>query len=307
MGLVTVRVPATTANLGPGYDSFGLALDLHNVFRAELAPQWAVEVRGEYTQNLRADADNPVALAMSSVFAHAGRPDHAAHLICDNAIPTGRGLGSSAAAIVGGLLLGASLAGVTFEPGELVRLATRIEGHPDNVAAAISGGFTISAIEDGEPVSRQVPIGAGLAVVLAVSREPFMTSRARELLPDRVPHRDAASNAGSAAMLAAGIITGREDLLAAGLHDRLHEQYRSGALPGFERVVGALVQAGAVGAVLSGAGPTVVGLVPAADDDTALERAREVAGKAAAAVEGAGSYRAPVAVGIDRLGARLEG
>lgn len=307
MGGVTVRVPATTANLGPGYDAFGLALDLHNVFSAELAEDWSVVLHGEGADTLRADAENPVARAMTVAFETAGRPDLRAALVCDNAIPTGRGLGSSAAAIVGGLVLGAALAGATFASEDLVRMATRIEGHPDNVAAAILGGFTISTIEGGDPVARSVPIGAGLAVVLAVARSPFKTTQSRDLLPDRVPHSDAAYNAGHAAMLAAGIITGSDDLIAAGLHDRLHEQYRSDSLPGFEQVTQALTRAGAAGAVLSGAGPTVVGLVPAFDDGSALERARRISALAAEDVERAGSYRPPAALALDRRGARIEG
>ncbi len=185
MGRVTVRVPATSANLGPGYDAFGLALGIDNIFSAELAGSWEVEVAGEGAEYLKADATNPVAQAMARVFADAGHPRQAARLRCDNAIPTGRGLGSSAAAIVGGLVLGSALVGRPYDSGTLLELATEIEGHPDNVAAAIHGGFVISAMEAGEPVAHSVPIGRGLAAILAVSELPFETATGASIAASR--------------------------------------------------------------------------------------------------------------------------
>ena len=300
-----VRVPATAANLGPGYDSFGLALDLHNTFEATPADGWKVEFARADNAGLPADERNPVVRAMQRAYRELGRAEVPARLVCDNAVPTGRGLGSSAAAIVGGLMLGAALCDARFACDELVRLATAIEGHPDNVAAAVLGGFTITTTEAGVPVARSMPLAAGLAAVLAIAEEPFQTSDARDLLPQAVPHADAAFNASHAAVLTAGLLTGNAGWISDGLHDRLHEQYRESALPGFDGVARALVTAGAAGAVLSGAGPTVLALVTAADDEQALAGAREVARSAAGPVAAAGAYRAPVAVSIDRRGAVL--
>lgn len=300
MPRVSVRVPATTANLGAGYDAFGLALGLSNTFTAELAQEWSVEVVGEGTDYLRTDGSNAVARAMSRVFDAAGVPGRAAHIVSENRIPTGRGLGSSAAVIVGGLLLGNALVEHPLSEPELFALATEIEGHPDNIAAAFYGGFTISAGSGGDAIVYQVPIDAGLAVVLAISESPLQTKLARKALPKFVPHEDAAFNAGRASMFVAGIASGRVDLISAGLHDRIHEQYRAHLIEGFDEVVAALVGAGADGAVLSGAGPTVIGLVTGADDDAAFARATEVALAAAPSVVAVGGHLQPIALRVER-------
>lgn len=305
MGRVTVRVPATSANLGPGYDAFGLALGIYNTFSAEHAEEWSIEVEGTDAEHLKTDASNPVAAAMMRAFADAGRTDLSAHLRCENAIPTGRGLGSSAAAIVGGYMLGNALVGQACDADTLLERATEIEGHPDNVAAAIHGGFTISAMEEDRPSAFCIPVTGGVAAVLVVSRLPYQTKRARRLLPAQVPHADAAFNAGRAALLATGLALGREDLISMGAHDRLHESYRFAALPDAALIISALREAGADAAMLSGAGPTVIGLVCAEDDDSAVERGRGVAARCGAAVTTIDSYRAPAVVTIDRTGASV--
>lgn len=300
MSRVSVSVPATTANLGAGYDAFGLALGLSNTFTAELAQEWTVEVIGEGADHFRTDGSNAVARAMARVFDAAGAPGRTAHIVSENRIPTGRGLGSSAAVIVGGLLLGNALVERPLTEPELFALATEIEGHPDNIAAAFYGGFTISADAGSDAIVYPVPISAGLATVVAVSKSPLQTKLARKALPQFVPHEDAAFNAGRASMLVAGIASGRVDLIAAGLHDRIHEQYRAHLIDGFDAVVAAFMSAGADGAVLSGAGPTVIGLVTAGDDDAAFARASEVAYAAAPAVAAAGGHLAPIALRVER-------
>lgn len=300
MSRVSVSVPATTANLGAGYDAFGLALGLSNTFTAELAQEWTVEVIGEGADHFRTDGSNAVARAMARVFDAAGVPGRTAHIVSENRIPTGRGLGSSAAVIVGGLLLGNALVERPLTEPELFALATEIEGHPDNIAAAFYGGFTISADAGSDAIVYPVPISAGLATVVAVSKSPLQTKLARKALPQLVPHEDAAFNAGRASMFVAGIASGRVDLIAAGLHDRIHEQYRAHLIDGFDAVVAAFMSAGTDGAVLSGAGPTVIGLVTAVDDDAAFARASEVAYAAAPAVAAAGGHLAPIALRVER-------
>lgn len=303
MGVRAVT-PATSANLGPGYDSFGLALDLHNEFEATLASDWDVVVEGEGAGTLHADGRNQVAVAMARAFADAGRPGLRAAVTCRNGIPVGRGLGSSSAAIVGGLLLGYALADIEPGPERVLRLATEIEGHPDNVAAALFGGFTVCA-PGAVPahVTRIDPAG-GLAAVVALGEAPLATSESRGALPVSVPHADAAANGARAALVALGLALGDPVALTAGLKDAIHEPYRQSLVSDLEAVREALVTAGAGAAVLSGAGPTVAALVQADDDRLALERARVIAEAARPALASLGRGRVE-ALGVDRMGARV--
>ncbi|MDP2401493.1 MAG: homoserine kinase, partial [Actinomycetota bacterium] len=154
MDAVTIRVPASAANLGPGYDAFGLALGLYNTFSAQPAEEWHVDVRGEGAGRLATDGHNRVAQAMKRAFREIG-PDapRAARITCDNRIPTARGLGSSAAAIVGGLVLADAMCGSPLGRDRLLELAVELEGHPDNVAAALLGGFTIGWSDEDGPAA----------------------------------------------------------------------------------------------------------------------------------------------------------
>ncbi len=300
----SVLVPATSANLGPGFDSFGLALDLHNRFDAELAPEWEVTVEGEGAGRLSTGADNRVASAMARLFAEVGRPELAARIHSVNLVPTGSGLGSSSSAIVGGLLLGQELAGVEIGDQRLLELAAEIEGHPDNVAAALFGGFTVCWSDEGRTRSARFEPARGLAVVVVPATTELATSTARGMLPDAVPHEDAAFNVAHAGLLAASIATGRPELLGAALEDRLHEPYRAPAVADLQAVHDALRDAGAAGVALSGAGPTVIGLVAADTDELAHAQAVEVAERAADRIRELGTRRAPQALRIDRQGAR---
>ncbi len=301
---VRVSVPASSANIGPGFDAFGLALDLRNTFVAEVADEWTVELSGEGAQTLPRDAGNPVAQAAARVFAEAGVRG-GAHIRCDNRVPPGEGLGSSAAAVVGGLMLGDALSGAGLSHADILALATEIEGHPDNAAASLHGGFTVCWY-DGAPRSLRIEPGCGLAVVLVRATHSLATTESRSLLPAEVPHADAAFNAGRAGLLVAAVSLGDENALAAGLTDRIHEPYRRAAIPDIELVRAALIDAGATGAVLSGAGPTMVGLVSAQDGDAARERAARVAAAATAAVTHLPHRHPPFALGIDMSGATVE-
>lgn len=300
-----VLVPGTSANLGPGFDSFGLALDIFNRFEAELADDWSVSVEGEGAGVLRTDGGNRVAQAMARAFAEAGRPELRASIGCVNHIALGNGLGSSAAAIVGGLMLGERLAEVEFGQQRLLELAAEMEGHPDNVAAAFVGGFTVCWTTDsgGYRFARFQP-ARGLAAVVVVATGELSTKTARSMLPEAVPHADAAFNVAHAGLLAASIATGRPELLGAALSDRLHEPYRASAVGDLRAVVDILRDAGAAGVALSGAGPTIIGLVAGETDELAHELALEVAERASDAVRALGTRRAPEALRIDRAGAR---
>ena len=300
-----VLVPASSANLGPGFDSFGLALDLHNRFEAELAPEWSVSVEGEGADTLAVDGSNRVAAGMAAAFAAAGRPELRARIECVNGIALGNGLGSSAAAIVGGLLLGQALAGAELGDQRLLELANEIEGHPDNVAASLSGGFTVCWNQAGIVHSARFEPARGLAAVVVVANAGLATTAARAMLPDAVSHADAAFNAARAGLLAASIATGRPELLGAALADRLHQPYRAAAVPDLQAIHEILMEAGAAGVALSGAGPTIIGLVAANTDEAAHALAEEVAQRASAAVRVLGTRRPPQALRIDRAGARM--
>lgn len=308
MAGVTVQVPATSANLGSGYDSFGLALGLYNRVSAELSmsDEWHVQVLGEGEGDPALATDNRVVTGMVRLFAEAGRPDQAAHVFCRNDVPIGRGLGSSSAAIVAGLVAANELAGRPFGESDIFRMAAELEGHPDNVAAALAGGFTM-CWGDGRAEFARVEPAAGLAAVCVVSDEPLSTARARDLLPASVPHGDAAFNVGRAGLLAAGIALGRRDLIGSGMHDRLHEPYRLAAVPDLEAVAEALCVAGADGAALSGSGPTVIGLVSGPDDAAAMKRALDTSARVAGLLAGMPGRRPPFAVTIDRTGSTLTG
>jgi len=302
---VSLNVPATSANLGPGYDSFGLALDLSNRFSAELAPEWGVEVVGEGAGTLATDGSNKIAQAMARTFEEAGEGGRCARIFCVNKIPPGQGLGSSAAAIVGGMLMADALSEVPLGRNRVFEMAAEMEGHPDNVAAALFGGMTISWKDDG-PRCVALDPASGLATVVVFASEPLGTQESRHLLPDTVPHVDAARNAARAGLLVAGMSSGREDLIAAGLVDCIHERYRTIAVPDLAHVRSVLTEAGALGAVLSGAGPTVIALVHGKDDAAALDAAVTVAQRAGAALRGIPTRRPPQVIGIERRGTVLD-
>lgn len=300
-----VLVPASSANLGPGFDSFGLALELHNRFEAELAAEWRVDVAGAGAESLATDGTNLAAVAMARAFAEADHPELRAEIGCVNNVPTGSGLGSSSAAIVGGLLLGEALAEADFGPVRMLELAAELEGHPDNVAAALFGGFTVCWRDRGLARCARFEPARGLAAVVVPAVGELATRTARAMLPDAVPHEDAAFNVAHAGLLAASIATGRPELLGAALADRLHEPYRAAAVADLEIVHDILADAGAAGVALSGAGPTVIGLVAGDTDEAAHALAEQVAGRAADRIRELGGRLAPQALRVDRTGARM--
>jgi homoserine kinase len=300
---VAVRVPASSANLGPGYDAFGLALALHARFEAEAADAWTIIVRGEGAEVLSTTSDNAVVRAMHAVATSLDRVLAPCSLMCDNGIPLGRGLGSSAAAVVGGVLLADAFLEAKLPRSRVLELASAVEGHPDNVAAAIFGGFTVSYPGEEGPSCARIEPAAGLAVVVALGDQPLSTGLAREAIPRTVPHDRAAANAAHAALTALGIGLGDAALTRVGLVDRIHEPYRASLVPDLEEVRSALLAAGTDGAVLSGAGPTVVGLVHAENDEAALARAEEIA---AVVSTGLVARDRVVALAVDREGAVVE-
>ncbi|MCD4534399.1 homoserine kinase [Nocardioides sp. cx-169] len=261
-GPVRVSVPATSANLGPGFDSLGLALDLRDRLEGEiLAEGLVVEVQGAGSGDVARDESHLVVRSMRAAFEALGEQPAGLRLSCTNAIPHGRGLGSSSAAIVGGLALARALVvdgDRLLDDDALFCLAARIEGHPDNVAPAVHGGFVISGQEEGEFYAVGSPVDPAVAVVVFVPPTPVSTEVARGLLPAQVPHADAAADAGRTALLVAAL-AGRTDQLWRATRDYLHQDYRRPAMPQSLALVDAL-RADGVPALVSGAGPTVLAL-----------------------------------------------
>jgi homoserine kinase len=277
---VTVRVPATSANLGPGFDSLGLALGLHDTVRARvLSSGVEVTVTGVGADGLERGEGHLVIRAMRAAFEAIGAQPPGIAITCGNEVPQGFGLGSSAAAIVSGVLAARALAGTAgaaaLPDDAVLQLATELEGHPDNVAACLLGGLTVAWAFDASsrgpwrargtrrPAATQVQAArltplAELAPVVCVPAVPLSTHTARMALPSQVPHADAAANSARAALLIAAL-TSRPDLLLAGTEDFLHQSYRAAAMPAAAALITRLRDAG-IAAVVSGAGPSVLAL-----------------------------------------------
>ena len=294
---IHVRVPATSANLGPGFDALGLALALHNEVVAEEADRVEVSLRGEGATELAKDADNMVVRGVRLAYDTAGRPFRGVRLECVNRVPLARGLGSSAAAWVGGLAAGNTLLGSPLDRDALLALAARAEGHPDNVAAAIFGGLTVSCVTADTVTAVSLPVPRALQWVVLIPEATNATADARAVLPTAVPRADAVFNVQRVALLLASLQTGRPAALRTALDDRLHQPYREKLFPWMRGVTSAAIAAGALGCVLSGAGPSLLAVVDGGADGGRVARALEEALRRAGV---AGSARA---LAVDTEGA----
>jgi homoserine kinase len=300
---VAVEVPASSANLGPGFDSLGLALSLADRLEARFTDgsDVTVEVTGEGAGRVPLDERNLVAHVVRTGLATFDESGELARrglaLHCANAVPHSRGMGSSAAAIVGGLAVAALLAGVEVSPAELVALATRLEGHPDNVAPAVLGSATIAWMQDGElgPVGRGVRLEVDPAVVpvLVIPTLQASTSQARGVLPAQVAHSDACFNVARSALLVHAL-SADPGLLLEATDDRLHQQQRRAVYPASLELVGALRDRG-IAAAISGAGPSVIAFA-VGDGEALADRITTLVGP------GAGVRALPVSpVGVRAL------
>lgn len=249
--MIRAVAPASTANLGPGFDAVAAALDLWNELEVEEGP-FGVEIEGEGADELPRD-ETHLALRAFALFAE----PKSYRFRFLNRIPLERGLGSSAAAIGVGLHAGAAAAGRTATPNELLALGTELEGHADNLAAVLHGGVCVAWRRDGKPYARRIATDMPAAALLAVPGTRTSTAASRNGLPFTVKHEDAAANAGAAARLGAAIVAADAELLRDALEDRLHEPYRLDGAP-LLRELRAHAPAGTIGVTLSGSGPSVV-------------------------------------------------
>jgi homoserine kinase len=307
--MTAIRVPATSANLGPGFDALGLALGLYNRFVFEEATDLLIEGCPPEL----ATEDNLFVLAYRRGLEARGRPYRGLHLRIEASIPIARGLGSSAACIVGGLVAAALVAGEVGAAGPegaavpgwkagLVDLAAELEGHPDNVVPALLGGFCASLVEGGRVSFYRREIEDRLSFHALVPPFPLSTAVARAALPRELAFGDAVHSAGAAALVAAAFASARYELLAAAISDRLHEPYRAPLIPGFDRVRRAAREAGALAVYLSGAGPTIMALGLEEGRGRDFARAMETTLRT---IEG-GPWRL-IELGPDGVGAYIEG
>ncbi len=269
---VTVRAPATTANMGPGFDCLAMALDIWNTVRVDLDGDGIV-VNGEGKEELPTDQTNLVYRSFAMPFEKTGRPVPRAGIVCDNRIPLARGLGSSAAAAVTGLLAGNELCGRPLDRTQILELAAEVEGHPDNVSAALFGGCQI-VVQDGQGLTTSaVPIAQGLRAVVFVPDDPMPTDEVRSVLADQIERRDAVYNMGRVALLVAALVTGDLTHLGTATQDRLHQPARQAIYPAMKNIFRAALSAGALGVFLSGAGSSVLALAQGRETTIGYEMA----------------------------------
>lgn len=265
-GPVTVRVPASSANLGPGFDTLGLALSLYDEITVEAGGHaLVIDVEGEGADDVPRDERHLVVQSMKRAFKELGESSAGLRVSCRNVIPHGRGLGSSAAAIVGGLVAARAVVKggeAKLDDDALLALANEIEGHPDNVAAALLGGLTIAWTASG--VGKAVRLDVLADVSVFIPPVSVSTHTARGVLPAKVSHADAAANAGRAALLVAALVGGRSDVLLAATDDRLHQDYRAPEMPESHEFMSSL-RADGIPAIISGAGPTVLAFASGSD------------------------------------------
>lgn len=256
---VDVRVPATTANLGPGFDCLGMALDIWNEVRVVVgAEESATEIFGEGADSLSRDDNNLIVRSAAKVFQCAMIPVPRMTLVCRNTIPIGRGLGSSAAAVVGGLLVGNNLCNQKFSLTQLLEMAIELEGHADNVAPALLGGCQITVRDGQEVVTSRVSLPESLTTVLYIPEQEIPTGQARAILNKEIPREKVVFNIGRVALLVNSLCNGRMDDLYVGTQDRVHQPERQVLFTAMNLIMKAAMSAGAHGAFLSGSGSTVV-------------------------------------------------
>ena len=273
---ITVKVPATTANLGPGFDCIGAALKLYNQFEFTTldVDGLIIQVSGMEAEKVQTDESNLLYQAFVKLYQHIEQTPPSVKIEIKLGVPLSRGLGSSATAIVGGLVAANELAGRPLSELEVMKLAIAMEGHPDNVVPALLGGCRLAATSNISWEIGDIPWHRDILAVVAIPDFELSTSEARKVLPAEISRHDAIFNISHFGLLLRGLATNREEWLKAALQDKLHQPYRQALIPGYDAVNTAAIDAGAYGMVISGAGPTLLALV-----DTSKGKAVEIAMK----------------------------
>lgn len=298
MKRVRITVPASSANLGPGFDVLGLALTLENVFELEEAEGVSVDVAGEGALTLPRDKENVVVRGAAAVYAAVGRQLTGLRVRQTNAIPPGRGLGSSATAWLGGMLGANALCKGALPPEVILEMAVREEGHPDNLAAALYGGLTIACLDNGHVRVLKLPLASNLRFAVLIPDLEAETVTARAVLPSHLSREDGVFNLARACILVGALTLGRPDLLRSAMADRWHQPYRLALFPWLAAVFQAAQEAGALGWALSGAGPSVLAITG--------EDAEKVGAAMLGALERSGITGRARVLGAAELGSRVE-
>ncbi|MDB9459197.1 homoserine kinase [Dolichospermum circinale CS-1225] len=273
---ITVKVPATTANLGPGFDCIGAALKLYNEFEFTTlnVDGLMIQVSGMEAEKVQTDESNLLYQAFIKLYQHIEQTAPSVKIRIKLGVPLSRGLGSSATAIIAGLVAANELAGQPLSEFEVMKLAIAMEGHPDNVVPALLGGCRLAATSNNCWEIGDIPWHRDIVPVVAIPDFELSTSQARKVLPADISRDDAIFNISHFGLLLRGLATNREEWLKAALQDKLHQPYRQALIPGYDVVNNAAINAGAYGMVISGAGPTLLALV-----DTSRAKLVEIAMK----------------------------
>lgn len=258
---VLVKVPASTANLGPGFDTLGMALELFAWVEMSFSDRAIIHLYGDGMDGIPTDESNLVYRTALKVFQKAGIDCPGLEISMLSEIPLARGLGSSASAIVGALVAANHLAGDVFSKEQLFQMAVEIEHHPDNVGASLFGGLVVVAWDGGMPHYLRLDVDSAIEVLAAIPEFQLSTEQARNILPQQVSRQDAVYNISRASLLVSAFSLGKLDLIRDAMSDKLHQPYRSSLIPGMQDILNGAADHGALGAALSGAGPTLLALV----------------------------------------------
>ena len=271
-----VKIPATSANLGPGFDCLGLALQLYNSITVEANRPFQISLTGPYRDGISADESNLIWRTMCHFWDLIHYPTPTVALTFENHIPPARGLGSSSAAIVGGLVTANRLAGSPYSKYKLLQVANTIEGHPDNVTPALYGGVTLSVPTENSVLPRVLSQSPNLRAVVIIPNTHLSTNKARGILPPDVPRKDAVFNISHVALLTEAFIRQDYTLLKEAMRDTLHQSQRAAIIPGLIQTLEASLETGAYGAALSGSGPTLLALTKPELEQSIAQKALEV-------------------------------
>ncbi|MFS1513857.1 homoserine kinase [Chengkuizengella sp. SCS-71B] len=261
MKKIRVKIPASTANLGPGFDTIGMALDLYTWIEMSFSEKTKIHLYGENLKGVAEDKNNLIYQVAQRVLLKAGVKQPNLEISIYSDIPLTRGLGSSASAIVGALIAANALIDNPLSDDELFQMATTIENHPDNVGASLFGGLIVSNWNGIRAEYIRIEPNPQLEILTVIPEFELATQKSRDILPDQIPFPDAVYNVSHSSLLVAALCTGKLELIQHAMKDRLHQPYRTTLIPGMKTILDQAVQHGALGAALSGAGPTLVVLV----------------------------------------------
>ncbi len=270
-----VKVPATSANLGPGFDCMGLALKLYNYITVEENDELVINLTGDYTNNIPKNKENLLWKSACLLWQKIDRKPHPLKITLNNFVPPARGLGSSSTAVVGGLMIANALEDFPLDRFELLKLANEIEGHPDNVTPAIYGGITLTVMAENTVVPRILAKHPKFKTVVVIPDILVETEKARRILPSTVSRNDVIFNTSRVGLLVDILINEDYDLLSIATQDRIHQNQRASLIPGMPEALKAALAAGAYGAALSGSGPTLLAFCPEGSEQKVADSMKE--------------------------------